>query len=339
MSRLTTGGSTGHPLVFMQDTVFRDYVTADIHRHLGWAGWKFGQLHAYIWGASFEVSTSQSLRTRLMDWTLNRFLINAYVLTDEGMGVFAERVRRQKPRILFGYASALHRFAQFARQKGFDDMTFDGIFSSAEVLYPGQRQFIEETFRCKMFNRYGTRDLGGIGCECSAHTGLHASIENNYIEILQDGQPAPAGQVGDLVVTNLNNYGQPFIRYCIEDMGAWRADDTCPCKRALPLMELVQGRRIDMFKTRDGRAVWGGFASPLFGMPGVKQFQVVQKTLDLVVARIVKDGELNQAQLDTIQRTVKTALGENVEVRFEFPDEISVLDSGKYRYAISEIRE
>lgn len=339
MSRLTTGGSTGHPLVFMQDTKFRDYVTADIHRHLGWAGWKFGQLHAYIWGANFEVSTSQSLRTRLMDWTLNRFLINAYVLTEEGMGVFAERVRRQRPRILFGYASALHRFAQFARQRGFDDITFDGIFSSAEVLYPGQREFIEETFRCRMFNRYGTRDLGGVACECSAHTGLHASIENNYIEIVRDGQPAPAGQVGDIVVTNLNNYGQPFIRYCIEDMGAWRAQDTCPCKRALPLMELVQGRRIDMFKTRDGRAVWGGFASPLFGIQGVKQFQVVQKTLDLVVARIVKESALDQARLDTIQRTVKIALGENVEVRFEFPDEIPVLDSGKYRYAISEIRE
>jgi phenylacetate-CoA ligase len=105
------------------------------------------------------------------------------------------------------------------------------------------------------------------------------------------------------------------------------------------MMELVQGRRVDMFKTRDGRMVWGGFASPLFGMRGVKQFQVVQKSLDLIVARIVKEGELDQAPLDTIKRTVRTALGDNVEVRFEFPDEISVLDSGKYRYAISEIKE
>lgn len=339
MSRLTTGGSTGHPLIFMQDINFRDYVTADIHRHLGWAGWRFGQLHAYIWGANFEVPTAQSLRTRLMDWVLNRFLTNAYVLSEESMDAFANRVRRQRPCILFGYASSLYRFAQFVREREFDDIIFEGIFSSAEVLYLRQRQFIEETFRCKMFNRYGTRDLGGMACECAAHTGLHTSTENNYIEILRDGEPAKPGKIGDIIVTNLNNYGMPFVRYSIEDMGAWSTIEHCPCGRELPLMDLVQGRRVDMFKTRDGRTVWGGFASPLFGMEGVKQFQVVQKSLDLVVARIVKEGKLDQAQLDTIERAVKIALGYNVEVRFEFPDEIPVLDSGKYRYAISEISE
>ncbi len=340
LSQLTTGGSTGHPLVFMQDNDFRDYVTADLHRHLGWAGWQFGQIHAYIWGTNFEVALAQSLRTRLMDWVLNRFVTNAYVLTDESMAAFAAEVRRRRPRLLFGYASSLYHFAQFARRQGFDDLTFDGIFSSAEVLYPAQRQFIEETFHCRMFNRYGTRDLGGVACECDAHTGLHASIENNYIEIVRDlesGEPAPPGETGHIVVTNLNNHGMPFIRYSIEDMGAWSTRDRCPCGRELPLMAVVEGRRVDMFRTPDGRTVWGGFASPLFGMPGVRRFQVVQKSLDLVVVRIVRDGELDAERLATIERTIHTALGEQVTVRFEYPDEIPVLDSGKYRYALSEV--
>ncbi|MCP4538168.1 MAG: phenylacetate--CoA ligase family protein [Chloroflexi bacterium] len=342
MSRLTTGGSTGHPLIFMQDVKFRDYVTADTHRHIGWAGWQFGQLHAYIWGANFELSTSQSLRTRLIDWVLNRFLTNAYVLSEESLGAFAARVRRQQPRILYGYASSLYCFAQFVQEKSLDDITFDGIFSSAEVLYPGQRQLIEQTFRCKMFDRYGTRDLGGVACECDAHAGLHASIENNYIEILQDldsNEPVRPDETGHIIATNLNNYGMPFIRYSIEDMGTWSNVDHCPCGRELPLMNLVQGRHIDMFKTRDGRSVWGGFASPLFGLEGIKQFQVIQKSLDLIVARIVKEGDLDQTQLDTIERTVKVALSDDVEIRFEFPDEILVQDSGKHRYTISEIGE
>lgn len=340
MSRLTTGGSTGHPLVFMQDVEFRDCVTADIHRHLGWAGWKLGQVHAYIWGANFEVETSQAIRTRLMNWVLNRFVTNAYVLSAESMNLFAAQLRRRRPRILFGYPSSLYRFAEFVRERNFNDIKFEAIFSSAEVLYPAQRQFIEQTFAGKMFNRYGTRELGGICCECSAHTGLHASIENVYIEILKDlesNEPAQPGETGHIVVTNLNNYGMPFIRYSIEDMGAWSTLSHCPCGLGLPLMELVQGRQIDMFKTRDGRAVWGGFASPLFGMAGVKQFQLVQKSVDLVIARIVKEGELDQSRLDTIVRTVKTALGDNVVVEFEFPAEIPVLGSGKYKYAISEI--
>jgi phenylacetate-CoA ligase len=233
----------------------------------------------------------------------------------------------------------LYRFAEFVQERGFNDIKFEAIFASAEVLYPAQRQLIEKVFDGKMFNRYGTRELGGISCECEAHTGLHASIEDVYIEILQDGKPADAGQVGNIIVTNLNNYGMPFIRYSIGDMGAWRVEDHCPCGRELPVMDLALARQIDMFKTRDGRAVWGGFASPMFGMKGVKRFQLIQKSLDYVVARIVKDAELDEAKLADIEHTVKIALGDHVNVEFEFPDEIGVYDSGKYRYAICEIDE
>jgi len=339
MSYLTTGGSTGHPLVFMQDSNFRDHVTADLHRHLGWAGWQLGQVHAYIWGANFEVKSSQALRTRLMDWTLNRFVTNAYVLSEETMSAFAAQVRRRRPRIIFCYPSSLYRFAEFAREGGFDDIKFEAMFSSAEVLFPAQRKFIEETFGGKMFNRYATRELACIACECDAHTGLHTSVENTYVEILQDNKPAKAGETGDIIVTNLNNYGMPFIRYSVGDVGAWSSNDHCPCGRESPMMDLVQGRRVDMFKTRDGRTVWGGFASLLFGMKGVAQFQLVQKSLDHVVARIVKEGPLDETGLAAIERTVHIALGDQVKVEFEFPDEISVFDSGKYRYAISELKD
>ncbi len=339
LTPLTTGGSTGQPLVFMQDNDFRDYVTADIHRNLGWAGWQLGQVHAYIWGANFEVQALKAFRTRLMDWALNRFVTNAYVLSEDSMQAFADKVRQRKPRIIFCYPSSLHQFARFVRDHGYRDIHFDWMFSSAEVLYPAQRQYIEETFGGQMLNRYGTRELGCIGCECPAHRGLHMSIENVFVEILQNGKPAEPGAPGDIVVTNLNNYGMPFIRYSVGDVGTLALDQDCSCGRALPLMKLVQGRRIDMFKTRDGRAVWGGFASPLFGMKGVEQFQLVQKSLDLVVARIVKDGELDPARLKTIEHTVKIALGDDVQVKFEFPDKIPVLASGKYRYAISELTD
>jgi phenylacetate-CoA ligase len=339
MSYLTTGGSTGQPLKFLQDPNFRDHVTADLHRHLGWGGWDLGQVHAYIWGANFEVASSQAFRTRMMDFILNRFVTNAYVLSDESMHAFAEKVRHYRPKLAFCYPSSLYRFGEFVREHSYHDIKFEAMFSSAEVLYPAQRQFIEETFGGKMFNRYATRELACISCECNAHNGMHVSVENVYVEILKDGQPAAPGETGDVIVTNLNNYGMPFIRYSVGDLGAWSRQESCPCGRQLPLMELVQGRRIDMFKTRDGRAVWGGFASPLFGMKGVEQFQLVQKSLDYVVARIVKNGELDQAGLAKIERTVKIALGDQVQVQFEFPEQIGVYDSGKYRYAISEVQD
>ncbi len=339
MRRDTTGGSTGEPLVFMIDTDVRDLMTAYLHHHLEWTGWQLGQPHAYIWGANFELKTSQSLRAKLMDWLLNRFVTNAYVLSEETMSAFALQVRRRRPRLLIGYPSSLYRFAEFARERGLDDAQFDAIVSSAEVLYPAQRQFIEGVFSGKMFDRYATREVGPIAYECEAHRGLHVILDNNYVEMLKDDQPVETGEVGEVVVTHLNNYCTPFIRYRVEDMGAWRAEDHCPCGRAYPMMELVQGRRIDLFKAKDGRTVWGGFASLLFGMEGVKRFQLIQKSLDHVVVRIVKYAPLDKARLAEIERTVHIALGDDVHVEFEFPDEIAVEGSGKYRYTISEIHE
>lgn len=340
LTKVTTSGSTGRPLTFMEDNDFRDAVTADIQRHLGWAGWRLGQCHAYIWGANFEVSTQQALRTRLLDWTWNRFLTNAFLLTEESLAAFTAQVRRRRPKLLFGYASSLHRFAQYVREQGYTDIRFDGIFSSAEVLLSAVRQVIEETFGCRVFDRYGSKELGGIACECAAHTGLHISAENNYVEILRDGRPAAPGEQGDLVVTNLNNLGMPFIRYLNGDLGAWYTGPACPCGRAAPLLAPVQGRIVDTFQTRDGRAAWAGFAGAGYSAlahPSIKQFQVVQKSLDLIVVRLVKAGEIPPAVLEQLVKTIHIAFGENVAVQFEFPAEIPVLPSGKHRYAISEL--
>jgi phenylacetate-CoA ligase len=63
----------------------------------------------------------------------------------------------------------------------------------------------------------------------------------------------------------------------------------------------------------------------------------VQKSLDHVVARVVRDGNLDQARLAKMEREIKLALGEQVTVTFEFSEDIPVHDSGKYRYVISEI--
>jgi phenylacetate-CoA ligase len=337
LSPLTTGGSTGEPLAFMQDSAFRDHVTADIHRHLGWASWRLGQVHAYIWGADFEVAASQTIRAKTMNWALNRFVTNAYALSEESMTAFATQIRRRRPRILLGYPSSMCTFARFVQERSWDDIKFDAVFSSAEMLYPGQRQFLETVFLGGVFDRYGTRELGGIACECKAHTGLHASIENVYIEILQNGEPAKAGEAGEIIVTNLNNYGMPFVRYSVGDVGAWHREDACPCGRELPMMELRLARHVDMFKMRDGRVVWGAFADEALGARGIKRFQLVQKSLDHVVARIVRDLDFEEARLTEIESNIKIVLGDQVTVEFEFPDEIPVSSSGKYRYAISEV--
>lgn len=340
-SKVTTSGSTGQPLTFWQDYAYRDNVTADIQRHLGWAGWKMGQLHAYMWGANFEETTAHSFRTRLIDWEWNRFLTNAFTLTEEKLAAFTERVYRQRPRVIFGYASSLHRFAQFVQQSSYRGITFDGMISSAEVLYEPVRQIVEATFQTKLLNRYGTKELGGIACECKEQRGLHISVENNLVEILCDGRPANPGETGTLIVTNLNNWGMPFIRYSIGDESAWGEAGKCSCGRASPRLKTVEGRIVDQFVTRDGRASWAGFAgdgySSLFAQSYIKQFQIIQESMDKIIVLIVKDGEVPESLLKRVERTLQSAFGDDVQVEFQFPEQIPLLPSGKHQYALSKV--
>ena len=337
ISRNSTGGSTGHPLFFMQDDNFRNYVTADIHRHIQWTGWQFGECHAYIWGADYEVRTQQALRTRLMDWALNRFLTNAFMLSETSMTKFVTEIRKRRPKVLFGYASALTRFADFVQKNGWDDIKFLGVISTAEVLYPDQREIMENTFGGMVLNRYGTRELGGVACECSQHKGLHVSVEDVYVEILRDGVPVPRGEEGDIVVTVLNNYAMPFIRYHIGDIGQL-SDESCSCGRGLPLMQVVHGRATDLFKTKEGRAIHGEFFTHLFyDIDEVKQFQIIQESYDDITVSLVERVPLPSEKKIFIERAIKDVMNEDVNVSFEFLDAIPLKSSGKYRFTISNV--
>lgn len=337
-SKNSTGGSTGTPLNFAQDDNFRNYVTADIHRHIEWTGWKFGECHAYIWGADYEVATQQQLRTRLMDWALNRFVTNAFTLSEASMDAFAQKIRQKRPKVLFGYASALTRFAEFVRDNHINDIKFMGVISTAEVLYPEQRALIEQTFNCRTLNRYGTRELGGVACESPTNPGLMLiSAEDVYVEILDDDKPVPVGQEGDIVVTVLTNRAMPFLRYHIGDVGALSAEQSA-CGRGLPGMKMVQGRATDMFKTKHGTSVHGEYFTHLFyGISEIEQFQVIQKDYELIVVNMVEKEPLPAEKRAFIEKAIKDVMESEVTIDFRSMEAIPLKNSGKYRFTISEL--
>jgi hypothetical protein len=102
----------------------------------------------------------------------------------------------------------------------------------------------------------------------------------------------------------------------------------------------VDGRRADAFKTRDGRYIWTGFTGAAFrclAYPAIRQFQVVQNSLDQITVRLVKVGDVPKSNLEEITQTIQATFGEGVVVNFEYPDEIPNLPSGKHQYAISEV--
>jgi phenylacetate-CoA ligase len=332
-----TGGTTGEPLWLMQGPVFRDFNTAHIYHKMSWSGWQMGEPQAWLWGHSVldRADTAPAI-DRLKNRFANRLESNAFHMTEVSLEAFSRQLEDRPGCVLWSYVSTMYEFAQFLQQRG-HRIQARAAYTSAEMLTDHQRTFIEEVLGCQVFNNYSCVEIGSIACECPQHQGLHITMRNCYVEILRDGKPAPDGEEGEFVLTNLTNYGFPLIRYQIEDTGR-KSDQGCPCGRRLPMLDIVAGRIIDHFKTRDGRIVWGAFLIPMVPSLGsIKQYQIVQKSVDQLVFRVIKDGPIREDKFNEIRSAVKAVLGANVEATLEFVDDLPSTPTGKHRYTISEV--
>jgi phenylacetate-CoA ligase len=96
----------------------------------------------------------------------------------------------------------------------------------------------------------------------------------------------------------------------------------------------------DLFRTAAGKIVWSAaFDFEFFKLKNVKQYQVIQKSLDVILVRLVRDEGFSEAHTQAIEKKVQGIMGPETRVLFEFPDHIPIAKSGKYRYSYSEVAE
>ncbi len=337
----TTGGSTGIPLSFHYTPHSYDWRVATTRRGYSWAGCYNGKKQLHIWGV---VLGKQSKITRLKEKVHQLIFKQKYLnCFDWGENIMEDALNKLasfKPETIIAYTNPLYEWARFCKRRDVIPFSPKSIITGAEKLHPFQRELISEVFRCPVFNTYGSREFMLMASECDQHNGLHVHMENILIEILHpNGSPAEPGEIGDIVVTDLHNYGMPFIRYKIGDMGMW-AKEPCSCGCAHPLLKDIVGRSLDMLYGVDGRRVPGEFFPHMLkDFPIIRQFQVVQKKRDqLLIKLILCDRQSNWGQSE-VEREIKQIMGEGMKCKFEIVDEIPLTRTGKFRVTLSEISE
>ncbi len=196
---------------------------------------------------------------------------------------------RTRPDVIVAYTGALYAFALMLEARGWQPWSPAAVVVGAEKLHGFQREAIERVFKAPVFETYGSREFMLLGAECPEHDGLHLTAENQLIEILDDhGQPVAPGQEGNVVVTDLTNFGMPFIRYANGDLAIAETGGNCRCGRGLGRLHSITGRRLDVLSTPDGHRLPGEFFPHMFKeLPGVRRFQVVQDVPEAITVRIV----------------------------------------------------
>ncbi len=331
-----TGGSTGTPLTFYQDRNYWNQRNLSVYYFDRWAGWDFGGPQLIIWGAPADLRGDEHWKHRLNTFWRNQYWLNGFHLTDAAMHAAFEEMNRWNPRTILAYPSSLYQFAQFIFDNGLRPRwDLKGIISSAEMLHRHYRNLVESVFDVKVFNRYGGREVGLIAMEC-AEGRMHINCRDLYLEI---DSPDPYAQPGDILITQLNNYAMPFIRYRIGDIGVL-ADEMCPCGNGLPVLADLLGRSTATFRTRAGTLIHGGyFTQQFYDLQGVSQFQLIQETLDRCVLKLVINDQWQETTRRDLVMGIQEALGADVSVGVVFVDDIALPPSGKREFTISRVTE
>jgi phenylacetate-CoA ligase len=337
----STGGSTGVPVHFDLDLGSHERRNAAMLRGYGWAGATPGTKHFYLWGVPLDSRPGwKAWKDGFYNLIQRRRLVNSFELSEDTVPRILDSLNRYRPDAVVAYTGALYQFARSLAERKLRPYSPRALIVGAEKLHGFQRELIESVFSAPVFETYGSREFMLIGAECPEHRGLHLTTEQLYVEVLgDDGRPAPDGQVGNVVVTDLYNYGMPLIRYAIGDQ-AVAGFGRCTCGRGLPLLREVSGRRLDALRTPDGRRVPGEFFPHLLkDFAAIRQFQVVQPALDQLQLRVVLASNWTPAEQLRLLEQVATRMGPQVTVHWQSVPSIPLTRAGKHRVVVSEVKE
>lgn len=336
--KITTSGSTGEPFVTYADKFQLEMRWATTLRNQEWVGYRFGDRSVRLWHTTLGMTSLQGLRERLDAWGQRRTFLSAYDMTAGALEQVIAAMERRRPVLMDGYAESFNLLASYLKDHPHPKLRPKGIISSAQTLSAQSREIIEEAFHCRVFDKYGSREFSGIAHECAAHAGLHVNAESYIVEILKEGRPAEPGEIGEVVITDLNNRCVPLIRYRIGDL-AVPAAGICPCGRGLPRLERVEGRVQAIIVGANGAYVPGTYFAHLLKDYdyAIRQFQVEQTEKGAFTLRLIKGPRYAEQTLNAILTELRARLGAHTRIDVQFVNEIPLGRTGKHYHSISRL--
>jgi phenylacetate-CoA ligase len=333
----STGGSSGTPLHFDLDLNSNDRRMAAWHRGYTWAGARLGTKQLYLWGVPLTpLPRRKQLKDQFYAHMYGRTTLNTFGLSDSTLAEYHRRLNEVRPDVIVAYTNSVYEFARMLDERQLKPWRPKSIVVGAEKLHPFQRERIERVFGAPVFETYGSREFMLMGAECERHDGLHLTTEQLLIEIIDDdGCPTPTGKEGNVAVTDLYNYGMPFIRYLNGDR-ALAGTGACSCGRGLSMLKEVVGRQTDTLHTPDGRHVSGClFPHLMKDFAAIKRFMVVQPALDLLQLHVVVSADWNADSQARMEQSVRSVMGPMVQVKTKVVDQIPLTLAGKQRVVVN----
>ncbi len=345
-----TSGSTGEPFQFYLD---RQAMPLLIASHLfsdNWYGLRPFDRSARVRAPRPDaqplavetpgmVRWRQAATSRLRSWYEGRTQVK--ISAWEVGSAWAEAIYRQleafHPAFIVGYTSAVATIAdELLRRNLRLSSPLRGVITEAEPLTPARRQLIEEYFRAPIGNRYGPREFHSYNALSCPESPEHFHINTELVvweTVREDGAQAAPGEVGKVLLTDLHNYAQPFIRYDTGDM-AVAGTSSCACGRGFPRVKQIDGRSAECLRTPSGHSISPvALGQYLFVsrdyLSSVRHYQMIVEGLQNVRLLVVPAENFDQTTRERLRGDLFQFLGGEMPVTVETVEEIKCEPSGK----------
>lgn len=343
----TTSGSTGNPLVAICDDMTNN-VMGGISACRSYA--RKEDLRAFMkrGGKSIGVFADEgfylgnsSIRSRLlkMPWKKRQMAVSSALYPIEQI---VRQLNEFQPAMLGGYPSNLELLIEEARE-GRLRISPVIIMTGGEYLSDSLRQSLAETFHCYVQTSYSCTEGGVVACECRQK---HFHLNDDWLilePVDEQGRPVPDGVQSDKVLlTNLYNYTQPFIRYEVTDRVIMH-HEKCPCGDPSPWIEL-EGRTDDVTTfSEEGREIKVAplaVYAVLKEVHDLRRFQMLVYPENKVMLRIEPKDDIDKVEaFETAKKRLADFLQNqgifhvNIELAKESPCQNP--NSGKFKHIIN----
>lgn len=297
-----SSGSTGEPFAVWKSEDLFDYYSAIVLNQLIHYGWTPLDINCILHGGGIG-----NLNPGITSEELLKHLIE------------------NQPTTLSCYASYLVDIIKKNNKDSLKKLKLKYIITHSEQSSIGERNLIEKSFNCPVFDEYGATEVGPIAIQCK-NKKYHVLEDNVYLEILnKEGKPVKEGELGEIIVTDLKNETMALVRYKVGDYGKI-SNGRCDCEyKNFKVLESIEGRIEDSFILGGGKIIPPGqlvSEISIDDMFSVKEWQILQLKKNLFKILIVKGKKHKIKTVEKLKKDLGKLLGGDITMEVEYLDKI-----------------
>ena len=325
-----TSGTSGKPLQFYTSRSIGQKELAFIFHQWSRVGYEPGDSRVEMRGAISEHGNPVQFNPASKVLRLSPRVDNM-----ETAKYYLQRIKKFKSHFIHGYPSAITSFAYIIKKYDLSvPFQLKAVLFASEGVYDWEKKIAGDVFNCRVFSHYGMAEQVVLAAECEASSYYHCLPQYGITEI----DP----KTNEIIGTSFLNYINPFIRYRTTDIASAPIPRCDHCGREYyPVFEKVDGRIEDYIVTSRGLISPAVITHPFKDLKTIRSTQIIQKSLDLIILRVVHwdgtDSAAYKTEVQQLSRDLQKILGDNMQIEIEETEEIEQTKSGKFKWIVSDV--